>query len=159
MNNDRIYKAQDFLSYIRTPLSQNSLNVLYSANNIKFERCQLFGDIVQSLMVTIMDTYMGDSFTKEEQRVEHFKWCWYKTMCDFSNEGIDLNSTTEAFDYFEQFMLDSFYLATDKGDVEVVKENLTKLWKYILSYTTNKTRSDVDTFLEVYKIFEKTLKI
>lgn len=157
MNNDRIYKPQDFLSYIRTPLSQNSLNVLYSANNIKFERCQLFSDIVQSLVCKIMDTYMGDKFTTPEQRLEHFKWCWDTTMGDFANEGINLKSSKELYNYFEQFMVDSFYMTNEKGDIDVVRDNLTKLWKYILSYTTNKTRSDVDTFLEVYKIFEKTL--
>jgi len=54
-------------------------------------------------------------------------------------------------------MVYSFYESTDKVDMEVVKFRLNKVWKYILSYTTNKTRSDVDTFLEVYKIFEKTL--
>lgn len=152
-----IRKTQEFLSYIRTPLSQNSLNILYSANNIKFERCQLFSDIVQSLVCKIMDTYMGDKFTKPEQRIEHFKWCWDSTMSDFINEGINLKPSEELYTYFEQFMFDSFYMTNDKGDINVVKDNLINLWKYILSYTTNKTRSDVDTFLEVYKIFEKTL--
>lgn len=156
MNN--IKKTKEFLSYIRTPLSQNSLNVLYSANNIKFERCQLFNDITQSLIIKIMDTYMGDKFTTPEQRVEHFKWCWNITMLDLENEGIHLNNTKELYKYFEVFMLDTFYLTTDKGDIENSKDNLIKLWNYILSYTTNKTRSDVDTFLEVYKMFEKTLQ-
>ena len=150
-------KTQEFLSYIKTPLSQNSLNVLYSANNIKFERCQLFSDIVQSLMCKVMDTYMGDSFTKPEQRIEHFKWCWDSTMSDFYNEGIHLGESTELYEYFEQFMLDSFYMTNDKGDISDIKHNLIKLWKYILSYTTNKTRSDVDTFIEIYRIFEKAL--
>jgi hypothetical protein len=104
-----------------------------------------------------MDTYMGDKFTTPEQRIEHFKWCWDVTMSDFTNEGINLKPSKELYSYFEQFMIDSFYMTNDKGDINIVKDNLTKLWKYILSYTTNKTRSDVDTFLEVYKIFEKTL--
>ena len=105
-----------------------------------------------------MDTYMGDKFTTPEQRVEHFKWCWNATMLDLANENIHLNNTKDLYNYFEIFMLDTFYLATDKGDIENTKDNLTKLWKYILSYSTNKTRSDVDTFLEVYKMFEKTLE-
>lgn len=152
-----IRKTQEFLSYIKTPLSQNSLNILYSTNNINFERCQLFSDIVQSLVCKIMDTYMGDKFTTPEQRTEHFKWCWDSTMGDFANEGVILKSSKELYSYFEQFMIDSFYMTNDKGDIDIIKGNLTKLWKYIFGYTTNKTRSDVDTFLEVYKIFEKTL--
>lgn len=152
-----IKKTQEFLSYIKTPLSQNSLNVLYSANNIKFERCQLFSDFVQSLMCKVMDTYMGDSFTKPEQRIEHFKWCWNSIISDFNNEGIHFGESSELYDYFEQFMVDSFYMVNDKGYISDTKDNLIKLWKYILSYTTNKTRSDVDTFIEIYKIFEKAL--
>jgi hypothetical protein len=155
MSNTR--KKQEFLSYIRTPLSQNSLNVLYSANNIKFERCQLFSDIVQSLVCKIMDTYMGDNFTTPEQRLEHFKWCWDSTMTDFANEGINLKETRELYRYFRDFIMDSFYMTNEKGDLNITKEKLIKLWKYILSFTTNKTRSDVDTFLEVYRLFEKTI--
>jgi hypothetical protein len=156
MSNTR--KTQEFLSYIRTPLSQNSLNVLYSANNVKFERCQLFSDFTQSLISKVIDTYMGDTYTTPVQRIEHFKWCWDENIQDFMNENIELKHSMELFHYFQQFMVDSFYASTDKDEMDVVKHKLTKLWKYILGYTTNKTRSDVDTFLEVYKIFEKTLK-
>ncbi len=155
MSNTR--KTQEFLSYIRTPLSQSSLNVLYSANNVKYERCQLFSDFTQSLIAKIGDTYMGDEFTKPIQRMEHFKWCWDENLEDFRNENINLKHSNELFHYFQQFMVDSFYASKDKEDMEVLKHKLTKLWKYILGYTTNKTRSDVDTFLDVYKIFEKTL--
>ena len=155
MSNTR--KTQEFLSYIRTPLSQNSLNVLYSANSVKYERCQLFSDFTESLIAKVSDTYMGDEFTKPVQRMEHFKWCWDENIEDFSNENINLKHSAELFHYFQQFMVDSFYVSTDKSDMETLKHKLTKLWKYILSYTTNKTRSDVDTFLDVYRIFEKTL--
>jgi len=157
MNNDRIYKPQDFLSYIRTPLSQNSLNVLYSANNVKFDRCQLYCDFTQSLIAKICDTYMGDDITQPEQRLEHFKWCWDNNLLDFRNENIHLRDSVELFHYFQQFMVDSFYGQPEKDDMDVVKHKLNKLWKYILGYTTNKTRSDVDTFLDIYKIFDKTL--
>ena len=155
MSNTR--KTQEFLSYIKTPLSQNSLNVLYSANNVKFERCQLFSDFTQSLIAKVADTYMGDTFTTPVQRIEHFKWCWDENIQNFEDENIQLKHSRELFHYFQQFMVDSFYASTDKDEMDVVKHRLTKLWKYILGYTTNKTRSDVDTFLEVYKIFEKTL--
>ena len=104
-----------------------------------------------------MDTYMGDKFTKPEQRVDHFKWCWDATVKDFEEEGITLKQSIDLFDYFQQHFLDSFYLSDDKADTDIVKAKLTNIWKYILSNTTNKTQSDVDTFLDVYKMFEKTL--
>jgi len=156
MSNKR--NAEEFLNYIRTPLSQNSLNVLYSANHIKYERCQLFSDFIESLIIKLIDTYMGDSFTKPQQRIEHFKWCWDENKKDFSNENINLKESQELFYYFQQFMVESFYKLTDKDEIiGSVKERLIRLWNYILSYTTNKTRSDFDTFLDVYRLFEKTL--
>ena len=152
-----IDKTRNFLSYIRTPLSQNSLNVLYSANNVKYERCQLFSDFTQSLICKIMDTYMGDGFTTPEQRIEHFEWCWNATLNDFICEGIEFKESIELFHYFQQHILDTFYTSTEKNDIDKTKVKLINLWKYILSNTTNKTRSDVDTFLDVYRLFEKTL--
>lgn len=154
---DRRENTQEFLSYIKTPLSKSSLNVLYSANNIKFERCQLFGDFIESLIVKIVDTYMGDDITKPSQRVKHFKWCWDKTIEEFQMEGINFKSNHEIYNYFKGFMVDSYYSTNDKGDVEGSKINLTKIWKYIFDYNTNKTRSDVEIFIDVYKMFEKTL--
>lgn len=156
-NNNRIYNAKDFLSYIKTPLSQTSLNLLYTSNNIRYERCQLFSDFTISLIHKVMDTYMGDKFMKPEQRLDHFKWCWNATIKDFEEEGIYFKYSIDLFDYFQQHMLDTFYLSDDKLDTEIIKIKLVNLWKYILSNTTNKTQSDVDTFIGVYKMFEKTL--
>lgn len=104
-----------------------------------------------------MDTYMGDKFMKPEQRLDHFKWCWNATIKDFEEEGIYFKYSIDLFDYFQQHMLDTFYLSDDKLDTEIIKIKLVNLWKYILSNTTNKTQSDVDTFIGVYKMFEKTL--
>lgn len=148
---------REILNYMITPLSQNSLNVLYSAHNIKYERCQLFSDFTQSLICKITNTYMGDGYTTPEQRIKHFEWCWDTNVDDFANEGINLKESSELYSYFQEWMLESFYSLNEKGDIEGIKRMLIKLWKYILSYTTNKTRSDVDMFVDVYQLFEKTL--
>lgn len=154
---DDTKNTQEFLSYIKTPLSKTSLNVLYSANNIRFEKCQLFGDFIESLIVIIVDTYMGDEYTKPDQREEHFQWCWDRNIDNFLDEGIEFTNTTEVFNYFKHFMMDSYYFSSDKGNIEYNKTYLIKIWKYIFDYNTNKTRSDVEIFIEVYKMFEKTL--
>lgn len=100
---------------------------------------------------------MGDGFTPPEQRVHHFKWCWDSTLKDFSDEGIHFKQSIDLFDYFQHHFLDTFYLSDEKDDLDMIKARSINLWKYILSNTTNKTQSDVDTFLDIYKLFEKTL--
>jgi len=154
---DNIKNTQEFLSYIKQPLSKTSLDVLYSANNVKFERCQLFGDFIQSLVVKVLDTYMGDEYTKPEQRIEHFKWCWDKNIESFEDEGIYFTDTEEIYDYFKEFMVDIYYSSKDKTDRNRDKRDINKMWKYIFNFSINKTRSDVEMFLEVYRMFEKTL--
>jgi len=61
------------------------LNVLYSANNVSFERCHLYCEFTQSLVAKVTDTYMGDEITTPVQRMEHFKWCWEDNVKDFAN--------------------------------------------------------------------------
>ena len=66
-------KNIEFLSYIGSPLSENSVAVIYSANNISFGRCELFSDYVQSLLCVIFNTYLGDEITEEDDRLKHFE--------------------------------------------------------------------------------------
>lgn len=148
-------KHRKFLDYINTPLSWESIVVIYDANNIKFERCQLFNDFVQSFLLLVFDTYMGDDVTSTEQQVNHFNWCWHKNIDNFKKEGISFEGE-KLYDYFLAFMLEVFYPIHDKPIGFVDKSSL-KLWNDIFDYNFKKTNSDLDTFLEIYKIFEKSL--
>lgn len=150
-------KNIEFLSYIGTPLSENSISVLYSANNINFERCELFSDYVQSLLYIIFDTYLGDDITEDSDKIKHFEWCWNENIKNFKKEGITFSNKDESFDYFKEFMIEVFY------NIELKEENRVKviikgLWGSIFSYTGTKTSSDMDNFIELYKILENSLK-
>lgn len=151
-------KIVDFLSYIKTPLSENSISVLYSANNIKYEKCQLFSDYIQSLLVLVFDTYMGDELTDEGERVNHFKWCWDKNNDNFKLEGINFSKNDEAYDYFLEFMSEVFYSVKGKNNKPHIQLTIRTLWLSLFSYTKIKTRSDVDNFIEIYAILDKSLK-
>ena len=150
-------KTRKFLSYIKTPLSEDSVAVLYSANNIRYEKCLLFNDFVQSLLTLIFDTYMGDDFTSDEDKVNHFKWCWTKNINNFKEEGIHFNESKEAYDYFLEFMMEVFYTLNDKDDRNV-PITIRTLWISVFSYNKLKTRSDMDNFIEIYKILDESLK-
>jgi hypothetical protein len=150
-------KTREFLSYIKTPLSEDSVAVLYSANNIRYEKCLLFSDFVQSLLTLIFDTYMGDDFTSDEDKVNHFKWCWNKNIDNFKEEEIHFNESKEAYDYFLEFMMEVFYMLDDK-DNRNVPITIRTLWISVFSYNKLKTRSDMDNFIEIYKILDESLK-
>lgn len=145
-------KHLKFLSYLNTPLSRESINIFYDANNVRFEKCELYGDFVLSLLTLVFDTYMGDDITSPEHQIKHFKWCWDKNVENFKLEGIHINDEN-LYEYFLEYMLEVFYFS------EKTKEsNDLKLWVDLFDYSRNRTQSDLDTFIEIYKLFEKSLK-
>jgi len=155
---DNKNKKRDFLSYIKTPLSENSITVLYSANNVRYERCQLYSDYIQSLLFIIFDTYMGDDIMSDKEKVEHFNWCWNKNIENFKEEGIIFNASDIAFNYFLEFIVEIFYSVNDKESKPHIAVTIRALWLSLFSYNSVKTRSDVDNFIEIYGILDKSLK-
>ena len=155
---ENIDKRTEFLSYIRTPLSNSSVVVLLSANNVKYERTQLYGDFIQSLLAIAFDTYMGDDITNEIDRVNHFKWCWDKNLKNFNEEGIPFSHTEEGYDYFLEFMYEVYYSIPDKDNKPHIPNTISSLWFKLFSYDSIKTRSDVDNLIEIYGILDKSLK-
>lgn len=154
---DNTKKSLEFLSYINTPLSKSSIDVLYSANNVNFERCQLYSDFIQSLICLILKTYMGDDFTNKGQRLEHFDWCWSKNIDNFNGEGITFNKSNKLYSHIKQDMVETFYMLKDKDDEDLGGDYLIKVWRYIFSYSSSKTRSDIEIFIKVYELFEESL--
>jgi hypothetical protein len=153
-------KNIEFLRYVTTPLSKESIIILYAAHNVKFERCELYKDFAQSLVRLIYDTYMGDGIMTTEDRVSHFKWCWKKNKANFVKEGIHLGNKKLAT-YFFEFMFEHFYESTTKLENPIMGDNLVKLWGHIFDYsnTSGKTKPDVDAFLDIYDIFENSLSV
>ena len=151
------YKRHDFLNYINNPMSKESIIILYSANNIRFEKCELYSDFVQSLLRIAFDTYLGDEVTDIEQQVKHFKWCWDKNISNFAKEGL-VFERQQLYHYFLEFMLEVYYSSAEKNTSKVMDKNILKLWFNIFDYNRSKSNSDVDTLIEIYTIFEKSLK-
>src|ERR1035438_3726795 len=125
------------LSYIKSPMSKEGVSVLYSAHNIKFERCELYGDFVLSLMTLIFNTYMGDEITDSTQQINHFKWCWDKNQKNFLAEGL-LFDNQKLYNYFLEFMFEVYYPLTHKIDSGDANNNIITLWKFIFDYNSLK---------------------
>jgi hypothetical protein len=151
------YDRISFLAYIKNPMSRESVEFLYEANNIKFERCELYGDFVQSLLQLVFNTYMGDEHTNLENQFKHFEWCWDKNIKNFEEEGIFFNNKN-LYTYYLEFVFEVFYSNPDKEQYEDNEKGILRTWNDIFNYTSVKTNSDVDTLIEIYKIFDQSLK-
>ena len=149
-------KHKNFLTYINKPISREATLILYDANNIKYEKCELYSDFTQSLLRLIFNTYLGDDVTNLEQQNKHFKWCWDKNIDNFKKEGIDFESL-KLYNYFLEFTLVVFYSVIDKKNQDYTDKQLLRIWYNIFDYNKVKTSSDIDTLVEIYLLFEHTL--
>lgn len=151
-----INKPSEFLNYLSKPLAKGNINSLYTNNNIIFERVQIYQDFTLSLIDLICQTYMGDDITDNTQKIKHFNWCWNQTIKSFKEENIDFSRNQELYEYFFNFIIETFYLAERKSDK--LHLNLLKLWSHIFGFTQSKTHSDIDSLIEVYQLFDKSIK-
>jgi hypothetical protein len=150
-------KHRNFLAYINNPMSKESIMVIYDANNVKFEKCELYSDFVQSLLRLAFDTYLGDEVTNVEEQTNHFKWCWDKNRDNFLEEGIYFQGN-KLYEYFLEYMLEVFY-SSEKKQTDFTDKTSLKLWFDIFDYNKLKTNSEMDTFIEIYKLMDASLKI
>ena len=144
----------DFIEYISRPMEKDDILLMYRINNIIPERSYLYLDFTHSLFDLVTTTYLGDEIMSDNSIKEHFEWCWKKTVDSFKKEKITINSDS-LHSYFSVLFLESFYNEIDKSEKNVNK--LLEFWQDIFTYSTTKTRSELEAFIDLYKIFDKSL--
>lgn len=150
------YDKSRFLTYIHQPMSWEAIQMIYTKNNIIFQKCELFNDFVKSLLLTVFDTYMGDDVTNPKEQLNHFNWCWNRTIENFNDEGV-LFQNKSLYSYFLEFAFEVFYSNKDKGKPEF-ETGVLNIWNDIFNYNKIKTNSDVDALVEIYSLMDNTLK-
>lgn len=151
-NNDK----SRFLAYIHHPMSTEAIQMIYTKNNIIYQKCELFNDFTKSLLIKVFDTYMGDDVTNLTEQENHFKWCWVKTISEFKEEGFYFENTT-LYNYFLEFCFEVFYTNKDK-DKKDFCVGVLNIWDELFNYEKTKTNSDIDALVEIYTLMDNTLK-
>ena len=145
----------EFMNYIATPLTYDQMHLLYRANNIKYERCNLYYDFIMSLNKMINDTYLGSDYINTEKEItQHFNWCIDKVIDNFKEENIIFEDMTQIKEYFYFFYYEIFYKSSDKKNILSKLNNLGDL---SFNYHRLKSRSDIDVLIELYKLLDKSL--
>ena len=145
----------EFLRYIGTPLTKDEMTLLYKANNVRYDKCELYYDFIKTLNLLVIDTYLGDDvITTEEDQKRHYLWCFSKVILDFKSENIYFDDSDALKFYFFHFYNELFYPNEDKDGI-IIKLNV--LPNLSFDFHRVKTRSDMDLLIELYKLFEKSL--
>lgn len=153
----KILKSIDFIEYISKPMEDRDILLLLKINGFTVERANLLLDFVESITQKIIKTYLGDTLMTTEDKRKHFDWCWKSVLKDFSKENIFFNKKGSLYDYFLSFFNEIFYLEQNKEEKKFQKT----LYFIINSfnYKRLRTKSEIDSFLDLYKIFNKSFEV
>lgn len=144
-----------YVGYIKNPLTLIEIELAYKIKKIDPARAELYGDFVQSLCDLIFMTYLGDKHHPNSiDRLNHFKWCWEKTQANYDLMGYSFSKGKQQFEYFETFFVDVYYFAEEKDDI--LEDSIKNVWGFIFNYNIVKSKLDVDNFIEIYNMFEKS---
>lgn len=150
---------ENFYNWITQPVPREDVEIWLNMHNIIPEKVELFNDIVESISILLVDTYLGDdtSETKikfsEEDIDNHFNWCWNKIVSNFEKENILIDSEGEHKDYVKSFFRDSFYNQKDEN----IKKSIPLFIKDLFDLDKTFVKSDLDILTEVYKVFNRSV--
>jgi hypothetical protein len=134
---------------------KDQIEVWYKAHNMIREKSELYYDFLFSLLTIIDETYLGsDVIQTDEDMVNHFIWCFNKVTFNFEQERIYFTIKGELFNYLWTF----FYKAYYKCNTEDKNEILFSYFKQLFSFSKVKTPVELESFTDLYKIFEQNLK-
>lgn len=151
----------NFFNWVTKPLDNDEVEVWLSMNNMIPEKGELFYDFCLSLLHLIRKTYLGEEtnsyetkiLMSEEDKINHFNWCWKQTLENFKKENISFNNEGEHYDYFKSFFTEIFYNQKN----ESVRNSIDHFLKDLFDRDIPFTKSDLDLYTEVYKLLDKNI--
>lgn len=154
---ERILNTINLIEYVSRPMKKEDVLLLYRVNNVTPERTELYLDFVKSLFKLVTSTYLGDDIMDDKEIKKHFNWCWSKVLNNFRKEHIYFDDNVEMYSYFNSLFTEFFYQEEDKSESNI--NELMNFWVNSFKYEPVKTRSELETFFDLYKLFDKSIHV
>lgn len=151
----------NFLNYITKNLDPEEVDIWFKVNNIIPEKMELYYDLSHTLFILIKKTYLGNSESTSETKVEmteednlkHFEWCWKKTIENFRKENINFQEEGEHHDYFLSLFNEIYY----KQQREAFRDSIDVFFVDLFNREKPFTQVDLDLIYNIYKTLDKNL--
>ena len=153
---------ENFFNYLTKPISHEDVIVWFEANNIIYEKLELFSDFSLSLYDLVVKTYLGENNLPNDTKItlsdddneKHFDWCWKKLLDNFEKEGIKFSSKGEHYEYYKSFFFEIFY---NQKEVKI-RESVGRFFDELFDMDKGFTKSDLDMVSTIYKFLDKSIK-
>ena len=154
---------ENYFNYLTQFVTSEEVVTWFEANNIVYEKLELFNDFSASLYNLIKQTYLGDLDTNketkitlsEEDNIKHFQWCWKKTLENFKKENILFEPEGEHYEYFFSLFSEIYY----KQDKETIRNSIDTFFNDLFNREKPFTQVDLDLIYNIYKTLDKNLQV
>ena len=153
-----------FFDWLAKPMNDEDINAWYLANNITPEHTELFRDFCLSFYYLINETYLGDdddvkTETKvgmtNQQKKDHFNWCWKKIIDNFERESISFDMEGDHYEYFFTLFNEIYY----RQSKETIRNSIDVFFNDLFNREKAFTQVDLDLIFNIYKTLDKNLKV
>jgi len=151
--------VENFFALLTVPIPDEEVEIWFNVNNMTIEKRQLYADLCLSLVYLINETYLGEELDKtnplvlsQNEKNDHFEWCWKKTIDNFSKEALKFKYEGEHKEYFKEFFDEVFYNQKDDNIIN----NIPKFLESLFNEETIYTQTDLNMITEIYKLFDKS---
>jgi hypothetical protein len=91
--------------------------------------------------------------TTDEDDLNHFEWCWTKTIENFKKENINFNLDGDHYKYFLNLFDEIFY----KQSKEEIRNSIDVFFNDLFNRDKPFTQVDLDLIYNIYKSLDKNL--
>lgn len=141
--------------YIAFATYNEQIDFWCKKHNIVREKSEVYYDFLFSLLTLIDETYLGSDVIKTQgDMINHFNWCFNKVTDNFEQERIFFIPKSTHYEYLWFFFYKGFYMCTTENKTEI----LIDYFKLLFNFTRIKTQSELESFTDMYKIFDQNLK-
>jgi len=148
-------KKSRFIEKIIEENHNRQTELWFKTNYISREKLELFHDFIITLTTELEQSYLGVDIIKTEQdKKNHFTWCWNKTIDSFSNERIFFKNTGNHFNYFFIFYKEAFYDLYNNNK----KQILLIFFEEIFDFTIRKHPNELIMLGQIYKLLNLAFK-
>jgi hypothetical protein len=149
---------ENFFEWMVKPVPHDEVLIWFNMHNMHNEKIELYGDFFITLDNLISSTYFESKYPETfinlsvAQKIDHFNWCWNKTIEYFSKESIFFEKNGEHKDYFESFYIDTFYIVDGIPEIPIL-EFIVSLFNFNVQYS----KSDLELLTTLYKLLDKNI--
>lgn len=144
----------EFNKFLNQKMDEDQIEIFYRANAINPLKVELFRDFTISLLDTIHDTYPGDDVYSDNYYSNHCTYCFNRVINNFTKENLYFDGVRkEIYEYFYLTLEEAYYKDSEKNKTIIALKNVYD--KIFDMESMNKTQSDMEIFLDIYKSFLK----